>query len=227
MPDDEEELKKFNHPDIIGFNGLKISGAKTRLFEFMEKPKRAKRAKRGIYDAPAVNGQEMVRKWPRKKLQTPHICILSDLTVGSQLKVNTFFTNFLFYWRANHVSKSNLLTKYWVQGVLTKPDIIFDIPSDNISLATLDAVARILQDATQIEIEQPGPNSEPLMLIVHSLVQQYHPIVSIHLGDICINHFFTFCISGSKILQNRQRVTSNKFNRSHKIYAISSLQIKP
>ena len=72
---------------------------------------------------------------------------------------------------------------------MTKPDIIFDIPPDNISLATLDAVARILQDATQIEIEQPGPNSEPLMLIVHSLVQQYHPIVSINLCVISTIYF--------------------------------------
>ena len=72
---------------------------------------------------------------------------------------------------------------------MTKPDIIFDIPPNNISLATLDAVARILQDATQIEIEQPGPNSEPLMLIVHSLVQQYHPIVSIYHGVISTKFF--------------------------------------
>ena len=50
MPDGEVELQISNHSEHGLRQRFKIIGAKTRLFEYMEKPKRAKRGT-GMYES--------------------------------------------------------------------------------------------------------------------------------------------------------------------------------
>lgn len=61
----------------------------------------------------------------------------------------------------NHEWKSNcMIRKYWAQGIINKPENIFDIPQDLLANATLELVAKTLSDACEWENVQTPTHYE-------------------------------------------------------------------
>ena len=82
----------------------------------------------------------------------------------------------------NHVWKSNsILKKYWAQGIINKPENIFDIPSDLISNETLKLVAKTLNDACEWgAVEKPSHFEDAVTLIIYQQTEMLQDVIRKH-----------------------------------------------